>query len=75
MTGLFGFETYGIAINPADLCPVTPADLQKRAVEQAVLAQQCRPTLEDELRTMNYRSPVRVPQGWMDWYEHAEDMP
>lgn len=53
---------------------LSPAELQALANEQMLLMRQARPTIEQALQMMNYRTPVHVDPGWADWFACGDQL-
>jgi hypothetical protein len=78
MTGLWptvdDWTRAGFAVSPDDMRALSPAELQRREIENMASYQQYKPTLADMLGLQNYRPPVHVPAGFVDWYAYGDEL-
>lgn len=57
------------------LPPLSPAELQMQMVAMRAEMQQAGPpSIEQLLAMTNYRRPVHIPQGWVDWYAIGDQL-
>lgn len=72
--GLFG--SYGVAIDPAALRPLSQGEIQELQVRNYQWFQPAPDAsmLNYYLMAANYRPPVHVPEGWADWYQHGDNL-
>lgn len=72
--GIFG-QAMGVALNPAELRPVSQAELQEQSARFYLSLRPA--TAKDQLYRLlqeaNYRPPVHVPEGWAAWYACGDE--